>query len=481
MFNKTLSKPALLCFVNKLLLPRTNLITMIKHVFYIIAIIAIFTFPDNLLAQDKNNPWYIGVGINAVDTYPVGDNNRPLTGGFPNEMYNVEDHWNILPSLSTIYLGRYIGSGFSLGLRGSLNKIDKLGDVPADDLAYYAVDGMFTYSFRSSDSWFDPYLGVGGGYTFVGDQPSFGTANGTVGLKIWLGDALNLNFSSTYKHAFEDHYVKHMQHTAGIGYAFGGSDRDGDGIFDKNDECPDTPGLEEFNGCPDSDGDGIKDSEDSCPDVAGLAKFNGCPDTDGDGIADPNDECPNIAGIAALNGCPDADGDGVKDSDDKCPNEAGPAENDGCPYRDQDNDGVLDKDDECPSIPGTVANNGCPEVTVAILEEINVQVRTVLFDLDKATIRKESYETLNAVAATMKEYPNTRFLIEGHTDSQGSDAYNLNLSKERAASVKDYLISQELPASRLSSEGFGETRPVATNATAAGRQKNRRVEISLID
>jgi len=458
---------------------------MIKRIFLSFAFLATILASEHSFGQDKNNPWYLSVGINAVDTYPVGEDNRPLTGGFPNEMYNVDEHWNILPSLSTLYVGHYIGSGLSLGVRGSLNKIDKLGDVPADDLAYYAIDGMFSYSFRDAlfgeGGWFDPYLGLGGGYTFVGDQPSFGTANGTVGLKIWLGDAVNLNLSSTYKHAFEDRYVKHMQHTAGIGFAFGGTDSDGDGIFDKDDECPDTPGLPEFNGCPDSDGDGIKDSEDACPEVAGLPEFNGCPDSDGDGIADPNDECPNTPGIAALNGCPDADGDGVKDSEDECPNEAGPAENNGCPYKDQDNDGVLDKDDECPTVPGTVANNGCPEVTVAILEEINVQVRTVLFDLDKATIRKESYDTLNSVAEIMKEYPNTQFLIEGHTDSQGSDSYNMKLSKERAASVKEYLIGQGLPASRLSSEGFGETRPVATNATAAGRQKNRRVEISLID
>ena len=119
-------------------------------------------------------------------------------------------------------------------------------------------------------------------------------------------------------------------------------------------------------------------------------------------------------------------------------------------------------------------------LSVDVLEEINVQVRTVLFDLNKATIRKESFETLDNVSGTMMEYPNTRFLIEGHTDSQGSDAYNLKLSDERAASVKNYLIEKGLPASRLSSEGFGETKPVANNATAAGRQQNRRVEISLI-
>ncbi|WP_073096381.1 OmpA family protein [Leeuwenhoekiella marinoflava] len=451
----------------------------------LLVFIALFAGSLNVSAQDENNPWYISIGVNAVDTYPVGDDNRPLTGGFLNEMYNVDDHWNILPSISTLYVGRYIGSGFSFGVRGSLNKIEKLGDAPANDLAYYSLDGMFSYSFRDvlfeQGSWFDPYLGLGGGYTFVGDQPSFGTANGTIGLKIWLSDAINLNLSTTYKHAFEDRYTKHMQHTAGIGFSFGGTDTDGDGIYDDKDECPDTPGLKEFNGCPDTDGDGIKDSEDECPDVAGLPEYNGCPDTDGDGIPDNKDACPDVAGPAETNGCPDADGDGVIDSEDECPNEAGPAENDGCPYEDQDNDGVLDKDDECPTVPGTVANNGCPEVTVEILEEINVQVRTVLFDLNKATIRAESYEALNAVAETMNEYPNTRFLIEGHTDSQGSDAYNLKLSDERAASVKDYLIKQGLPATRLSSEGFGESKPVATNATAAGRQQNRRVEISLIE
>ena len=436
-------------------------------------------------AQDEDNPWYISIGVNAIDTYPVGDAAPGLRGEFLDEFYNVEDHWNILPSVSTLYVGKYVGDGFSFGVRGSVNKIDQLGDVEADDLAFYAVDGMISYSFRDAlfgeGGWFDPYLGVGGGYTFIGDQSSFGTANGTVGLKIWLSETLNLNLSSSYKHAFEDRYVKHMQHTAGIGFVFGGQDTDGDGIYDKNDECPETPGLEQFNGCPDTDGDGIKDSEDECPTTAGLPEFNGCPDTDGDGIADPNDECPTEAGTAALNGCPDADGDGVKDSEDECPNEAGPASNNGCPFEDRDGDGVLDKDDECPDVAGTVANNGCPEVTVEVLEEINVQVRSVLFDLNKATIRQESNDALNQVAETMKEYPNTRFLIEGHTDSSGSDKYNMDLSEKRAASVREYLTSQGIPATRLSSQGFGEERPVASNATAAGRQKNRRVELSLID
>ncbi|PVW15232.1 OmpA family protein [Marixanthomonas spongiae] len=439
-------------------------------------------------AQDENNPWAFEIGVNAVDVFPVGledgqTENSPMRGEFFDEYFNVNDHWNILPSVSKIAVSRYVGSGFTFTAVGSINRIDKVGDVSVDDMSYYAADGEIRYSFRDlingPGGWFDPSLGVGGGYTWV-DDIGFGTANGLASIKIWFAENVALNLQSTYKHAFEDDYgVKHFQHSAGILFKFGGKDTDGDGIYDQNDECPETPGLPEFNGCPDTDGDGIEDRNDACPETAGLAEFNGCPDTDGDGIPDPQDDCPTVAGLAALNGCPDADGDGIADKDDECPNEAGPASNNGCPYEDRDGDGVLDKDDQCPDVAGTVANNGCPEVTVEVIKEINEYSKTILFDYDKATIRQESYGALQSIADIMKEYPNTVFHIEGHTDSRGSDAYNMKLSKERAASVMDYLTTIGMPANRLTSEGYGEERPVATNKTAAGRQQNRRVEISL--
>ncbi len=426
-------------------------------------------------AQDANNPWAIGIGVNAVDTFPTGDD-----GGFGEDFFNVGDHWNILPSVSRLSVGRYIGGGFVFEAAGSVNQIDKLGDLSVDDLSYYALDGTVIYSLRAAlnDGWFDPFLGAGGGYTWL-DEQGFGTLNGTLGFNFWFSDNIALNLQSTYKHAFEDTNPKHFQHAAGIKFVFGGKDTDGDGIYDKDDECPETPGLAEFNGCPDSDGDGIEDRKDACPMVAGLAQFDGCPDTDGDGIPDPQDECPTVAGLAAMNGCPDADGDGVKDSEDECPNVAGPKENKGCPWPDRDGDGVLDKDDQCPDVAGTVANNGCPEVSAEVIKELNEYSKTVLFDLNKATIRAESQTALNAIHEIMHEYSSTIFHIGGHTDSQGSDEYNLKLSKERAASVREYLISKGIPASRLTSEGYGEARPIATNNTAAGRQENRRVEISL--
>lgn len=458
-------------------------------------------------AQDENNPWAIGVGINAVDFFPVGED-APL-GEYFEEFSNANDHWNVVPSVSRLSVGRYIGNGFSFEAAGTVNKIETIGDIPVDDLAYYGLDGMVSYSFRNllngPGGWADPYLGLGGGYTWVEEtsntfnSPSnqlpgnfannssssanavgAGTANVTAGINIWFMENVALTAQSSYKHVFEDDYgAKHFQHALGLKITFGGKDTDGDGIYDDQDECPETPGLAEFNGCPDTDGDGIEDRKDDCPNVAGTAEFNGCPDTDGDGIPDPKDDCPTVAGLQSLNGCPDADGDGIKDSDDNCPNEAGPASNNGCPFEDRDGDGVLDKDDQCPDVAGTVANNGCPEVTVEVMQELNQYSESILFDLNKSTIRSESFATLQSIADIMKEYPTANFHIEGHTDSQGSEAYNEKLSRERAASVVSYLTTKGIQNGRLTSEGYGELRPVATNATKAGRQLNRRVNIVL--
>jgi len=464
-----------------------------KHLNSILAA-ALFIFSIGVAnAQDENNPWLIEAGINAVDVWPTGINDDgrfpaevgdlKIKGDLFDEYFNANDHWNILPSVSRVSVGRYIGSGFTFTAAGSLNKINKVGDVRVGDLTYYSGDGEIKYSMRDlingPGGWFDPSLGVGGGYTWI-DDIGFGTANAIASIRFWVGENLALNFQSTYKHAFEDTYgVKHFQHSVGVAFKFGGKDSDGDGIFDKDDECPETPGLPEFNGCPDSDGDGIEDRNDACPNTPGLAEFNGCPDTDGDGIADPQDACPTVPGLASLNGCPDADGDGITDAEDGCPNEAGPASNNGCPYKDRDGDGILDKDDQCPDVPGTVANNGCPEVTVEIINQLNEYSKTILFDTGKSTIRSESYAVLQNIVNIMKEYPTASFVIEGHTDSQGRETTNQTLSDSRAASVRSYLNTIGMDNSRLSSVGFGESRPIASNKTKAGRQQNRRVEISL--
>ena len=446
-------------------------------------------------AQDQNNPWSIEVGVNAVDFFPiqqsdfgkystvetVNGNDYTTKGGLFEKYLNVGDHWNMVPTISAIKVGRYVGNGFTFVAVGTVNKIEKVGDYSVDDLAYIGVDGEIKYSFREllNDCWFAPYLGVGGGYTWI-ESIGFGTANALAGVDFWVAKRLALTFQSTYKHAFEDNYgATHFQHTAGLKFEFGGKDTDGDGIYDYEDECPLIPGIPEFNGCPDTDGDGIEDRYDECPYTPGLPEFNGCPDTDGDGIPDILDACPLIPGLPEFDGCPDTDGDGLPDNLDACPLIPGPIANNGCPWADGDGDGVWDKDDICPDLSGTVANDGCPEVTESVKKALNTNAKTVLFNVDKATILEDSAEVLNNIVDIMNDYPNANFLIEGHCDSYGSVELNNKLSEDRARSVENYLQSKGIADERLTSKGFGKSNPLYTNKTREGRAKNRRVEISL--
>jgi outer membrane protein OmpA-like peptidoglycan-associated protein len=444
-----------------------------KHLSKLLVVALLVVGLNNLHAQDENNPWQVAFGVNAIDVYPTDD-----VSSFGNEYFNATDHWNILPSISYVSVSKFVGDGFSVGARGSLNRIDKFGDTSVDDLSHYAVDGTIKYAFLKNTK-LDPFVEIGGGYTWI-DEIGAGTVNGGVGLNYWFTDNIGLTVQTSYKHAFEDYGVKHFQHLAGIAIRFGGTDTDGDGIYDKDDACPEVAGLELFNGCPDSDGDGIEDSKDACPNEAGSKEMNGCPDADGDGVADKDDACPNEAGLPALNGCPDADGDGVADKDDACPSEAGPAENKGCPWPDADGDGVLDKDDACPEVAGTVANQGCPEVTEEVQKQLNDYARTILFDTGKSSIKAESTSVMVDIITILKEYPTAKFTVEGHTDSVGSNALNQKLSESRALSVKDFLVEKGIDSFRLSAVGYGEEKPIATNNTASGKAQNRRVEINLV-
>lgn len=450
-----------------------------KHLSKLMVVALLFIGMNSIQAQDENNPWQISFGANAVDMWPTNDDNAPyVTGQMFDEYFNATDHWNILPSISYIAVSKNVGGNFSVGARGSLNRIENLGDMPASDLSYYGLDGTIKYNFLQNTT-IDPFIEIGGGYTWV-DDIGAGTVNGGIGLNIWFSENIGLTLQTGYKHGFEDYSRKHFQHLAGLAIKFGGTDTDGDGIFDKDDACPEVAGLEAFNGCPDADGDGIEDSKDACPNEAGSKEMNGCPDADGDGIADKDDACPNAAGTAAMNGCPDGDGDGIADKDDKCPAEAGPAANGGCPWSDKDGDGVLDKDDQCVDTPGTVANNGCPEVTEEVQKTLNEYARTILFDTGKSSIKAESTSVMVDIITILNEYPNAKFTVEGHTDSSGGASTNQRLSEARALSVKDFLVSKGIGEFRLSAVGFGEDKPIASNRTRAGRTQNRRVEINLV-
>ena len=219
-------------------------------------------------------------------------------------------------------------------------------------------------------------------------------------------------------------------------------------------------------------------------------------DTDGDGYPDSADKCPTVREDGKkpepTDGCPagaDRDHDGIPDVEDACPDDPedkdGVLDQDGCPEEDPDKDGIPDAQDKCPTQPGPRSDiaekNGCPSLTrfdegneIQLLEPIQ-------FDFAKATIKKVSYPILDEVVALMKARTDVKIAVHGHTDSVGSDAANLALSKARAKSCMDYLISHGISAKRLQSEGFGESKPIDTNDTPAGRARNRRVEFKVVE
>ncbi len=233
----------------------------------------------------------------------------------------------------------------------------------------------------------------------------------------------------------------------------------------------------------DRDGDGILDDVDKCPDVKGLARYQGCPvpDTDKDGINDEEDKCPTVPGLARYQGCPipDTDKDGINDEEDKCPTVPGLARYQGCPIPDTDGDGVNDEEDRCVTIPGPKENFGCPIIPPEVKKKVDMAAKNILFVTGSYKLQSSSYKGLNEVVKIMQDNPGMQLAIDGHTDNVGSEEMNQTLSDNRAGSVKAYIVSKGIDESRITSAGHGETMPIADNKTAAGRQKNRRSEMTL--
>jgi outer membrane protein OmpA-like peptidoglycan-associated protein len=278
------------------------------------------------------------------------------------------------------------------------------------------------------------------------------------------------------------------------------TDRDGDGVLDADDECPDQVGPKENRGCPwgDRDKDGLVDPEDQCPEVPGPKENRGCPlikDTDGDGVPDDLDRCPldpeDKDGFQDEDGCPDPDNDndGITDRLDACPNDAGPLENRGCPSRDRDGDGVPDHLDACLDVPGAAnadpAQNGCPrKLSLVVVKKDRIEIKQQInFRSGRAIIKgAKSFEILNQVIQVLKDYPGIKKVrVEGHTDSVGGAASNLKLSQQRADAVVKYLIDRGIEPSRITAMGYGLTKPIRSNATEKGRAANRRTEFNILE
>jgi outer membrane protein OmpA-like peptidoglycan-associated protein len=262
------------------------------------------------------------------------------------------------------------------------------------------------------------------------------------------------------------------------------------------------------NGCPiDTDGDGVPDYLDKCPktpkEAYNSVDQKGCPkDSDGDGVPDYLDKCPDTPkdaiGFVDKNGCPlDTDKDGVPDFLDKCPKTPFNVKVDsiGCPI-DTDGDSVPDYLDKCPTIKGLASNNGCPETKVEAKPEVKPEIKAVQkyvvqtelkslfqkalqgiqFESGNDLILNRSHKILNQIAGVLVANPGYFIEIRGFTDNLGNPEKNQMLSFKRANSVKKYLIGKGLDARRITTNGYGDKMPVATNKTESGRSQNRRVE-----
>jgi OmpA-OmpF porin, OOP family len=298
-----------------------------------------------------------------------------------------------------------------------------------------------------------------------------------------------------------------------VGFIFepGMGDRDGDGIRDDVDKCPDDPedydGFEDEDGCPDPDNDkdGILDELDSCPNEPetfnGYKDEDGCPDgvvrdRDGDGIPDDVDKCPDqpedFDGFEDEDGCPDPDNDkdGILDKVDLCPNDPedfdGFEDGDGCPDPDNDHDRIPDKLDKCPNDPETYNGfedeDGCPDKGLVVVQRGKLEIMDkIYFETDKDEILPRSFPLLDQIAGTIKGHPEIKLIeVQGHADERGDDEHNLDLTDRRAKSVVRALEDRDVSLGRLRGKGYGETKPICTQHNEDCWSKNRRVEFIIM-
>ncbi len=347
------------------------------------------------------------------------------------------------------------------------------------DIGQYGIGVDLIHAFNTGSDW-SPYAVLGTGYMKtrsdengnnnpVGLDSDNAIGSAAIGIARNIGDTSGMfRTELRYRADFADSETfGDLLFNIGFTVPLGPTDAppvildsDNDGVMNPDDLCPGTPANADVNssGCElDSDNDGVKNSRDKCPATKAGA------DVDSSGC-----EIKRMA---------DADGDGVADAKDRCPRTPRGTKVDsrGCKViGDDDGDGVLNNIDECPnSAQGVrIDARGC---------EIRAEISLpgVTFELNSAKLTPDSLAVLSGAAATLKKYSDITVEAEGHTDSSGAASYNMNLSQQRAESVRDYVIGQGIDASRITARGFGETNPIADNKTTEGRQSNRRVTLRL--
>ncbi len=452
------------------------------------------------LKQDQH---FVDMGVIPFVTFPTGNPNIFLTSGLPT--------FGVKLAVGHRFERVRLGGHFGYRFKPSYAQVG--GNVAADDELLYSLGVALTPLKDKIDIQLE-LNGVG----IVG--PGLAQLPSDVGRSV-AHSPLELLVSGRFRVHPKIDVVAGVGPgiTAGVGTPavrfFGGiawapsADSDGDGILDSDDACPDDPedfdDFEDADGCPelDNDADGIPDTDDACPndaeDMDGFEDGDGCPelDNDKDGIPDSRDTCPNDAedmdGFEDEDGCPelDNDKDGIADTDDSCPNNPedkdGFEDEDGCPDPDNDEDGIADVDDLCPDQPENFNDHkdddGCPDDVIAVVTGQKIVIlQKILFVFGKDRILRRSYPVLDAVEQTLRDNPGiTKIRIEGHTDDKGSDSSNQKLSENRAAAIMRHLVKAGIGPERLVAVGYGEARPIDTNKTEEGRERNRRVEFTILD
>lgn len=351
-------------------------------------------------AQTATKPWAVG----------LHGGNSQYSGDFGSSLFDF-DPFEGFVGLS---VSRRLNSSFDLDFRVQKGRVGHWGD---DNLTRnFLVDqvnfGLAAHYKFLGDATFKPYAKAGIGFSKFSTEEGLGANDSDLSIPLGLGfdyaitNAISFNVQTLYGINFGDEFDNNVtdddndnffHHSVGIKYNFGSrNDRDGDGVSDVMDKCPDVPGPRSTMGCPDTD-----------------------------------------------------------------------------------NDGIIDIDDYCPTMIGSKGNNGCPEVDATHIKVMQEALYGVYFDFEKAVVKPESYPILNRVVNIMKNHEYYKLKVEGHTDAKGTPSFNHTLSHDRANAVKSYLVGKGIASDRITSAGYGEKRPVASNDTEEGMAKNRRVEFIL--
>ncbi|WP_238784176.1 OmpA family protein [Blattabacterium cuenoti] len=505
-------------------------------------IVILFAFFSSVFSQDSKEKWFIRVGAHDINYYPI---RSPLKGFFLKRNnsfnpiissieleHNIKKHIGLYldASLGMVDNTRWrIGNNFFIKFSNGINLYmlphKKFDPYLRLGIGYHKFNNYLNRELRISDTKY-----------FKTNRKNFFLLDGGLGLNFWLVSNFGLNAQSTYNQVFAKQcgdYLNFWKHNVGLIFRFGNlkinhdhkivinhidqvdqdlsekndkneseknnkneeeekekkiycqdidQDHDHDGIWDKEDLCPNQFGLKKFKGCPDTDLDNIPDHEDQCPNQFGLKKFKGCPDTDLDNIPDHEDQCPNQFGLKKFKGCPDTDLDNIPDHEDQCPNQFGLKKFKGCPDTDLDN--IPDHEDQCPNQFGLKKFKGCPDTDLDNIPDHEDQCpnqfglkkfkgcpdivfRPILFGLGKFSLSTRSLKIINNVANIMiNNFPNSKFYINGYTDANGKSRYNQFLSLKRARSVFEALVSKGVDSSRIEVRGLG-----------VGKKKKRCVEI----